>query len=955
MKKQRLLLIAVLVLVLVLSVTLTACSCKHKDANHDGICDRCEESVEIVHDWNATTGTCPTCGALCEHNYNESKVCTICGFTSVKGTYVTLKVYAASLTADLGSMKDVIGNVSDEVDSKVLEAYNAGAAAIGAATSHEDAKSAYDDAIDAMLNEIPLADGIMNFSGLSTEDKTEILGIIEGYCLRNGMLGLTLYENGGYVMYNERVQLGAPSYISGYGFGTLAEGDLTADLATENNTAWKRYYHTVNSSDPGTANMLDDQGSEVDDFYSYFAASYYTTFMNSTKDGYDWVPELAVADPEPVGELNSSGQTDTWRFEIRSGLKYSTNSKIESRKAFDGREVQPEDFITAFKLLLNQANGLYRGGELANQTGASSIKGAAAYYKATAKAEKGIPSEEDYSFDEVGVKIVEEDGKTYFQYTLGAPVTAFYARYYITSSLYMPVPAEFIELVSVDNYLGYNSDKTETPVDNSLSLGAYVLEQWDSDQQVVYKKNPNYVYADSKYKIQGIHINILKAAQSDTEAVFKEFIAGKIDASSIPDTKLAEYVQDKRTHSTTGDSCFKLNMNALTQEEWIKLFGENGTYAQTKEEDYWECEPALGNKNFRLGLSYALNRLDLATVKGVVPSADYFSSNYMSDPVNGISYNATDAHKNAIAFLLEGTDGYGYSVELARNYFRIALQELEAEGKITPGSKENPTVIELEVAWMYPANETGYHKYVKQYWEDAFNHSSVSNGRYKLECKFWVGNDWSDVYYTKMLTGQYDIGFGSISGNTLDPLSFFNINSTDVTISNQFTLNWAMDTNTLVEALIYNGQRWTFDALYMSTQENAIVSDGAFSASSNLIDADNTANSDGSYDVTIKLSQHELTGELTVTDLVAFGGDYEVEYDEVTLYSDGEWAEGVTGTFTYDEATRVTTITISISKDVVDAIPADHYNQGIDVYYDVVVGEGINSTYKTAVLSFINE
>lgn len=955
MKKQRLLLIAVLVLVLVLSVTLTACSCKHKDANHDGICDRCEESVEIVHDWNATTGTCPTCGALCEHNYNVSEVCTICGFTSVKGTYVTLKVYAASLTADLGSMKDVIGNVSDEVDSKVLEAYNAGAAAIGAATSYEDAKSAYDDAIDAMLNEIPLAEGVMNFSGLDTDKKTEILGIIEAYCIRNGMLGVTLYENGGYVMYNERVQLGAPNYISGYGFGTLAEGDITADLASESNADWKRYYHSANSSDPGTLNYLNDQGSEVSDFYGYIGASYYTTAMTSTKDGYEWISELAVADPEPVGNLDSNGQAVTWRFEIRSGLKYSTLSTIPSRAAFNNREVQPEDFITPFKLLLNQANQLYRGGELAEATGASAIKGAAAYYKATANAEKGIPSEEDYSFDEVGVEIVEEDGKTYFQYTLGSPVTPFYARYYISSVLYMPIPAEFIELVTVDNYLGYNSDKTETPVDNSLSLGAYVLEKWDSGQQVVYKKNPNYVYADTKYKIPGVHINIVTAAQSDSEAIFKEFLAGKLDAAGIPETQLQKYKTDTRTKVTTGDSCFKLNMNALTQEDWIKLFGENGTYAQSKEEDYWDCEPALSNKNFRLGLSYAFNRLAFADAKGCIPTVNYFSSDYLSDPVTGVSYNSTDAHKNAVASLLANSDGYGYNVELARNYFRIALQELEAANMITPGSQENPTVIKLEIAWMYASQEDTYHKYVKQYWEDAFNHSSVSNGRYKLECEFWVGNSWSDVYYEKMLTGQYDIGFGSISGNALDPLSFFNVNSTDPSISGNFTLNWAIDTSSVAEALIYNGQRWAFDALYQSTQENTIVEDGVIVPHSSLADASIKGNSDGSYDVTIKVSNNEKVDSLVVDELVAFGGGAEVKYGEITLYTDGEEVEGADVDITYDAETLITTITIKVSKAIVDQIPVDHYNQGVDVYYSVTINGVESSTYASASLFFMAE
>ena len=77
----------------------------------------------------------------------------------------------------------------------------------------------------------------------------------------------------------------------------------------------------------------------------------------------------------------------------------------------------------------------------------------------------------------------------------------------------MPVPQSFIDLVTPANYLGYNADKTYTPVDNALSLGAYALEEWNAGQEVVYKKNPNYVFASTKYSIPGIHMNILTAAK----------------------------------------------------------------------------------------------------------------------------------------------------------------------------------------------------------------------------------------------------------------------------------------------------------------------------------------------------------------------------------------------------------------------------------------------------------
>lgn len=857
-----------------------------------------------------------------------------------KADFIDMEDYKVYLSFDLDAIKDAIGtSVSTEVAAAVNAALAEGKAAITAATDVPTAKAAYEAAAAKMQNAVPAANGTFNFSGLSAAEKTKILGQLEAYGIRNGMLGMTLFENGGYVLVNERIQLATENYISGYGFGILPEGAITADLAAETNAAWKRYYHSTSVKDPGTVNYLDSQGSDVGDFYGYIGASYYTTFMNSTKDGYEWVPELAVADPVPVDGLDANGQATKWRFEIRSGLKYDTNSAMADRAAFKGRDVVKEDFITPFKLLLNQANDLYRGNELANQSGAAAIKGAKEYYEATKNATKGI--DETVDFSGVGVKVYVDpvDGKTYFEYELGAPVTTYYSRYYISSSLYMPVPADFINLVGVDNYLNFNEDKTTTPVDNSLSLGAYTLERWDSGAQVVYKKNLNYVHAATKYSIPGVHINILTAAAEDKEATIKEFLAGKVDSCGIPDTYLEEYANDPRAKTTTGNSCFKLNMNALDQETWISLFGENGTYSQTAEEDYWEVEPALSNAHFRMGLSYALDRKSFAQLKGYVGTANYFSSNYMADPENGIAYNATQEHKDAVGYLTEGTDGFGFNLELARDYFRMALDELEADGLIEPGTTEAPTVIDIEVVWMYPSDQEDFHNHVIKYWMDAFNDASVTGGKYKLQFTFDVGSDYMHAY-DKMLYGQYDIGFGSISGNPLDPLNFMGVNSTNAAISGDFTLNWGVNTNTLTEALVYNGYRWSYDALYQSSQQLTIVNDGCEVPAYELTKVEAVANADESLTVTIVLKNNPAVTELSLDALVVFGGDTAATYNEWEL-DDSMY------TVTYDADADTLTMVVTLPKTELAKVPVAD-NQGIDVYFNVTIGEASSAALVSA-------
>lgn len=855
------------------------------------------------------------------------------------GSYEQLELdeYKSYVKYDLANVKSSIGELTDSaVKTAVDKAYNDGVAAIEGATSVSAVTTAFETAKTNMAQAIPVANGAYSFVSKTNAEKTEILGLLEAYAVRNGITGISLFENGGYVMYSDRITLGTEKYITGYGFGVLSEGKITADMASESNAAWKRYYHTYNLADPGTANYLNDKGSEVADFYSYIAGSYFTTFMNETKNGYDWVPELANEKPVALN-ADASGMATKWRFSVKtSEVKYTTNSTIPSRAAFNNRPVELEDYLTPFKLLLTKSNAYVRGAEMANTT-TGAIVGAKEYYEATST---GVDEEK---FKNVGLKVYEEGGKSYFEYEFTTPQTPFYAMYYITSNLYQPIPQEFLDLVTPKYYLGYNETKTETPVDNSLSLGSYALERWDSGQQVVYKKNPNYVYADTKYAIPGVHINILTAASTDQEAGLKEFLAGKIDSSGIPQTRLDEFRNDPRTRTTTGDSNFKLNVNATDQKTWEYLFGENGVVSQTPKDKYWQVEPALSNQHFVKALSLSIDRKTFSEARGSIPSVDYLSSNYMSDPENGISYSTTKAHQDAVKELLENTDGYGYNLELAREYFKVALAELEASGAYTPGTKANPTVINLQIAWMYPTHEDAYHKEIKQYLETAFNDVSVSDGKYKLTVDFWVGAEWDDVYYDKLMVGQYDLGFGSISGNSLNPLDFMSVLSSDQNISGNFTLNWGTNTNDVdADILVYDGKRWSYDALWTAANATAVVVDGQNVAAATASLVSHEENLDGTYTsvVEVNVANPEFVS-VDVTDVVVCSYADSENYYEESILSASE--------VVVDEATGKVTITITSSKDIVTRYPGP---VGFDVYYNLTIEDSVSASYSSVYAEF---
>lgn len=681
------------------------------------------------------------------------------------------------------------------------------------------------------------ATGAYSYLGKTYEERTDILGLLESYAMNNYLTGLPLFENGGYVMYNPRIQKGTENYIVNYGFGILSEGTITSDMEAETNTAYKKYLHTWDASDPASINALNTDGSQIADLYSYISSSYWGNKMNATKDGYEWYGVLAKEDrPIAVNRNPATGLASKWKFHVRTGedgLKYATGSS--KRTAWNGRNVEIEDYINAFKLLLTQSNGQYRGAELASQTGATGIKGAAAYFKASAK---GATEEQlAAAWEGVGIKSGKDDGGYYLEIELAGPTTDFYAMYNLSSGLYEPVPAAFIEEIGgVANYGGYSSDKSTTPVDNILSLAPYYLESWTAGQLITFKKNDSWferlstdTSISSRYSIPGVHVSILAGYATDKTIPFKEFLAGKLDSSSIPSDYLADYKTDPRTTSVPGDSVFKLNVNSCTEEQWIEKFGENGSICQTTTDKYWDIKPWMSNSDFLDAMLYSINRFEIATKYGSVPSCDYFGTAYMSNPEEGVSYNSTPQHKQALvkagledeAYLTDSSyeRTYGYDLEASRALFERAAKTLVDEGKCKSGDTLN-----VDIWWMYEYQTTQIGSDVKTYLENAFN-TSAANTTYGLTLQInnEAGTNWYDVYYDHLMVGQFDLGFGSIDGNALNPLNFMEVLKSDN--SSTFTLNWGPDTSVVSEDLVYDGKIWSYDTLWKAADQGVLVKD----------------------------------------------------------------------------------------------------------------------------------
>ncbi len=764
-------------------------------------------------------------------------------------------------------------------------------------------------------------EGAASYSS-SLADKADILGKLEKYAMDESLTGISLFENGGYVMYNPRVQKGVESYITGYGFGILTEGNITADLASETKAEWKKYYHSAFDSDPKNINMLNAQGSQVSDLGSYISSSYWSNKMNEEKNGYDWYGSLAK-ESRPVAGVydeetstftpaeNQSSKSSWFKFHVRTGadggVKFRTASTKAQYAAFDGRDVTIDDYVDAFKVLLTQSYGQYRGAELAADT-SYSIVGAKAYFDATAES-----AEIDDAAFANNVKLFSgsDEGGAYLVVKMTTPVTPFYAMYGLSSNLYQPLSREFLSVlgggsvkagvVKYGTFITGGASNLATPVDTILSLGAYTLEYWEEDKTIAFKKNDTWFENTlpgmaNLYRIPGVKISVYTGAQTDNTLIFKEFLNGNLDAAGIPTIDyIKQYRNDARTTTTTGNSVFKLNVNSCTQERWEELFGVDGSITQTPEANYWDVKPWMSNKSFLKGLNFSIDRETYAANRGRIASNEYFSSNYMIDPENGLAYNASDEHAEAMTDYYPDT--FGYNESAAKIYFRQAVTEMVENGDIELGTKKKPTAISLVIEWMNPSDSVDYGEEIAGYIQDAFNASYVSGGKVKLTVVNHDGTtNYEDVYNKHLMVGQFDLGFGSISGNSLDPLNFLEVLKSDN--SSGFTLNWGSDTSVVSENLIYNDQPWSFDSLWKAGDSFVVAAAGVEVPLFTLLDSEVTKLTDGRLQVVIEtkeVNSEDITSMLYAICIYATSKDDYEDYGELYAYFDGTTDTDPTG------------------------------------------------------------
>jgi hypothetical protein len=242
----------------------------------------------------------------------------------------------------------------------------------------------------------------------------------------------------------------------------------------------------------------------------------------------------------------------------------------------------------------------------------------------------------------------------------------------------------------------------------------------------------------------------------------------------------------------------------------------------------WVPEPILANQDFKKAMFFVIDRQNLAeeVLKTSTTNMFLFSNIYMVDAELYVPYRETAQGISVGDGLSPST--FGYNADAAVAYWELAIDALVASGAYTPGTAAAYNHIELDFN-IFSGSEAQVlmGEYIKAQFETYFTSSE-----HYIDVKLTVvPKDFPGIYYDYMMTGEFDLSIGGISGSTLDAASFLDVFCDDN--RGGFTLNWGIDTSVAeVEVRYfdfggeYHREMWSFNAITAALNGLVYVQDG---------------------------------------------------------------------------------------------------------------------------------
>ena len=643
--------------------------------------------------------------------------------------------------------------------------------------------------------------GFVNYKFADAELRNTFFAAAEKY-LFDVMAGVPLYDNAGYVLYNERLQFPLDEYLPVIGFGPSTMSADDAGIEIEEGLPGKAgeyTYRVAVPSNPTSYNQYITQDSVSSDILELAIASPYNFEPNAELTGYVLSPNVASDDPQPVGgRTTDTGRqvSRTWRMSLREDLEWYYNPATDtSGFPADHTEITAEDFIETWEIALTNKwfRAVSGGGDFVSSS--TAVVGAGDFSNGL------VP------FSQVGLKAID-DYTIEFQFI--DEQSEWNVKYWLSSFTLMPIN------VDLYNSLGgadgtYGIDEASIAYNGSMYVNFY-----EPDKTVRLKANPTYWDAEEVF-YTGYNFQVIE----DSDIAFQEFLEGRLESRGVPSSRYEEFKNDPRIRLVPGAVVFRLGLNgtgsrAAQQQQWDVIGnGEIDPNANP--------EPIMASVDFRKALYFAIDREYLAydVVKTVTPGSYFFTPAYVVEPEDGIAFRNTPQGPTVNAEYSPST--FGFNPDAAAALFDQALAPLVANGTYQEGD-----VIELLLV-RQAGSQTG--ALVVEYLETTFEETFVSE-RYGITIDI-IPEDASfpNNYFDYILPGVSDMGVGGISGGTLDAAGFLDQFRYDN--KGGFVLSWGMDTREANIPVRYNFlgeeryEMWSFDAIQAALNGEVYLLNGA--------------------------------------------------------------------------------------------------------------------------------
>ena len=413
----------------------------------------------------------------------------------------------------------------------------------------------------------------------------------------------------------------------------------------------------------------------------------YTYFPNEDNTFCTLSGELAAEDP-----IKMDDEGKVWQIKIREGVTWE-----------NGDPLNANDVYYTWQMILDPKLANLRASNFAKDV--IEIDHAMDYFQGNC------------TWDEVGLKLIDD-------YTLEIHTVAGHDAREVMTHLAHPANC----IINKEYYeKGMNADRTETLYGTSkdywISAGPFLVDSWTNDAEIVFKKNPNYIFKD-KIWLAGIDIKVV----ADTSTQMQLFDNGEIDYVKLNAETFLQYEEDPRVLYAPGNSVRHIAINSANPDQ-----------------------PILGNEKFRQALFYGTDRQTIAKMVKEDPADYIVPTTHIIDLAKGTKFRDTEEGK------ANTHENYGYDEEKAKQLFNEALAEAGIDK------------VSLTMLYNDASPQTVMSEHLQQIWQKLFGAD-----KFELKLQAMPSSQRGDLMRSwKTKPNSYEISWGGWVSTDLMPWNAF--------------------------------------------------------------------------------------------------------------------------------------------------------------------------------------